>query len=81
MHARGLHMHSVCFCSLCGAAMKREFCCNDIVEMRRAHPCGGTRWIVIRTGADIKIKCLTCGRIVMLDYETFIKRIKKVITT
>lgn len=61
--------------------MKQEISCKDIVEMRKPHACGGCRWIVIRTGADIKIKCITCGRIVMLDYETFIKRLKKVVPT
>jgi hypothetical protein len=55
--------------------------CNigDIVMMRKKHPCGGDRWTVIRTGADFKIKCLKCGRIVMLDRETFGKRLKKVL--
>ncbi len=30
---------------------------NDIVEMKKQHPCGTNRWQVIRLGADIKIKC------------------------
>ena len=34
---------------------------------------------VIRTGADIKMKCSGCGRIVMLDRETFLKRRKKLL--
>jgi len=36
-------------------------------------------WTVIRTGADFKIKCNNCGRIVMLDRESFLKRVKKLI--
>ena len=52
---------------------------DDVVQMRKLHPCGSDRWRVIRIGADIKIKCLGCGRIVMLDRSVFIKRRKKVL--
>ncbi len=52
---------------------------GDVVQMRKAHPCGSDRWEIIRTGADIKIKCNGCGRIVMMDRETFLKRRKKVL--
>ena len=59
--------------------MAAEYHIGDIVQMRKQHPCGGDQWTVIRTGVDFKIKCLKCGRIVMLDRETFLKRVKKVI--
>ena len=52
----------------------------DVVQMRKAHPCGSDQWTVIRVGADIKIKCLGCGRIVMLDRAVFLKRRKKVLS-
>lgn len=52
---------------------------GDTVQMRKAHPCGSDRWEIIRTGADIKIKCLGCGRIVMLDRPEFEKRVKKIL--
>lgn len=39
---------------------------GDIVETKKTHPCGGNKWEVVRTGADYKLKCLTCGRLVML---------------
>jgi hypothetical protein len=53
---------------------------GDIVAMRKPHPCGGTEWTVTRTGADIKIRCNTCGRLVMLDRETFLRRRKALIS-
>ena len=53
---------------------------GDVIQTRKPHPCGSSEWTVTRTGADIKIKCSGCGRIVMLDRETFLKRRKKVIT-
>ena len=49
---------------------------GDVVRTRKPHPCGGDTWTVIRTGADIKLKCLTCGRIIMLDRVVFLKRRK-----
>ena len=52
---------------------------GDVVQTRKPHPCGSDRWTVIRIGADIKIKCNHCGRIVMLDRAVFVKRRKKVL--
>ena len=52
---------------------------GDRVKMRKVHPCGSDEWSVIRIGADIKIKCLGCGRIVMMDRAEFVKRRKKTV--
>ena len=52
---------------------------GDKVKMRKTHPCGSDEWSVIRIGADVKIKCLGCGRIVMMDRAEFVKRRKKVV--
>ena len=52
---------------------------GDKVKMRKTHPCGSDEWSVIRIGADIKIKCLGCGRIVMMERADFVKRRKKVL--
>ena len=59
--------------------METDVRLGDIIQTRKPHPCGGDRWTVIRTGADIKIKCLQCGRIVMLDRQVYFKRRKKLI--
>ena len=40
---------------------------GDIVRLRRRHPCGGTDWLVDRLGADIGLRCQTCGRHVLLE--------------
>jgi len=56
-----------------------EYALGDMVQMKKAHPCGQNRWRVIRIGMDVKIKCLGCGHIVMLPHDTFIKRLKKVL--
>lgn len=57
----------------------KSFGLGDRVMMKKEHPCGANAWQVIRIGADIKIKCEGCGRIVMLDRSTFEKRLKKVL--
>ena len=56
-----------------------ELLLGDLVQMRKTHPCGSDEWTVIRTGADIKIRCHGCGRIVMLDRQDFLRRRKKLI--
>ncbi|MEZ4358380.1 MAG: DUF951 domain-containing protein [Eubacteriales bacterium] len=53
---------------------------NDIVKMKKKHPCGEDRFLIIRTGMDVKAKCLKCGRIIMLPYEDFVKKVKKVLS-
>ncbi len=58
--------------------MKNDYKLNDIVIMKKTHPCGGNEWQIIRLGADIKIKCLTCNHIVMLSRLDFNKKIKTI---
>jgi len=60
---------------------KKSFDLNDIVEMKKQHPCGENRWKIIRMGMDIRIKCLGCNHRVMLSRRDFVKRLKKVIKT
>ena len=52
---------------------------GDRVRMRKTHPCGSEEWRVVRIGADIIIKCLGCGRIVIMERADFVKRRKKVL--
>ena len=52
---------------------------GDIVQTRKNHPCGGNQWEILRIGMDFRIKCLTCGHLVMLSRPKFEKSVKKVI--
>jgi hypothetical protein len=52
---------------------------GDRVRMRKPHPCGGYDWEVTRIGADIGLRCLTCGRRVMLPRGKFEKRVKAIL--
>ena len=59
----------------------KEYGLGDIVEMKKGHPCGANSWKVIRLGADIKIKCTECNRIVMIPKIKFDKEVKKILLT
>ncbi|MBD0395694.1 MAG: DUF951 domain-containing protein [Microcoleus sp. C1-bin4] len=48
--------------------------------MRKQHPCGGDTWQIMRVGADIRIRCLTCERRVMLPRSEFERRVKRFVT-
>jgi len=52
---------------------------DDIIRMRKAHPCGGFEWRVVRLGADIGLECLTCGRRIMLDRRALKNRMKSIV--
>lgn len=55
-----------------------DFQIDDILTLKKQHPCGGSRWKVIRTGADIKIKCLTCEHLVMVPRRKLEKQVKAI---
>ena len=52
---------------------------QDIVEMKKQHPCGTNAWKVIRVGADIRIKCEGCGHSVLIPRREFEKKMKKIL--
>jgi hypothetical protein len=47
---------------------------DDIVRLAKPHPCGGDTWLVVRLGADIGIRCRTCGRRVLLERSALERR-------
>jgi hypothetical protein len=50
---------------------------GDVVRTRKAHPCGGDQWEIVRLGADIGIRCVTCGRRVLIPRPKLERRIKE----
>lgn len=50
---------------------------GDVVQMKKPHACGGERWNVLHAGADVRLKCIGCGRVVLLDRVRFSSRLKK----
>lgn len=53
---------------------------NDVLRLRKPHPCGGYEWRVVRLGADIGLECLTCGHYVLLTRREVEKRTKTIIS-
>ena len=56
----------------------KDYGLNDVVEMKKPHPCGTNAWKIIRMGADIRIKCEGCGHSVMMPRNEFTKKMKKI---
>lgn len=51
---------------------------KDILVMKKAHPCGEKRWLVLRTGADFRLRCLGCGHEMMVPRFKAEKNIRTV---
>jgi len=58
---------------------RKAFNLGDIVKMKKQHPCGSYNWEVVRMGMDIKIKCVGCGRLVMLSRSEFEKKMVRIV--
>ncbi len=56
---------------------------GDQVILKKPHPCltRSTSFQVVKIGADIKIKCLGCGTILMMTRDHFNQRLKDVIAS
>ena len=52
---------------------------DDVITLKKIHPCGSYDWKVIRTGMDIRLSCLGCGRQVLLPRKQVEKNIKKLV--
>lgn len=59
--------------------MLKDFRLGDVVEMKKKHPCGSYQWEIWRTGMDIGIKCIKCGRKVMIPRRKFERNAKKIV--
>jgi hypothetical protein len=53
---------------------------GDVVELKKAHPCGGKTWRVLRVGLDIGLECMTCDRYVLVPRRRFERSVKRFIS-
>jgi hypothetical protein len=51
---------------------------NDLVRLRKPHPCGSYEWKIVRLGADIGLQCLRCNRRVLLTRRELARRLKSI---
>ena len=59
------------------AILELEF--GDVLRLRKSHPCGGTDWEVVRLGADIGLRCLGCGRRILIARPDLERRLKQIV--
>ena len=59
--------------------METSYKFGDKVIMKKPHACQTNEWIITRIGVDVKIKCVACGREIMLDRLEFEKKLRRVI--
>lgn len=55
-----------------------HFALGDLLEMKKPHPCGEQRFAVLRVGMDFRMRCLGCGREMMLPRLKVEKNIKAI---
>jgi hypothetical protein len=52
---------------------------GEVVRMKKQHPCGSFEWEILRVGMDIRIRCLKCGRMVLIPRPKFEKGVREII--
>lgn len=52
---------------------------NDVLRLKKEHPCGSQEWLVLRTGIDFRLRCQGCGHEVMISREKLEKRVRRII--
>lgn len=56
--------------------MSKTYTLGEIVKTKKPHVCGSFEWEVTRTGIDIKLKCVGCGREILMAKVELDKKIK-----
>lgn len=51
---------------------------GDVLQMKKSHPCGGSRFLVLRSGMDFKLRCEMCGHEVMVPRVKAEKNVKRI---
>lgn len=58
-----------------------KYSVGDVVRLKKPHPCGGEEWLVMRTGVDIRLRCTTCGRVILIPRPQFEKSLRAIVRT
>lgn len=59
--------------------MVRQIAVGDVVRLKKPHPCGSYQWEVVRVGADIGLRCLTCNHRVLMERPYLERRVKGIV--
>ena len=52
---------------------------GDVQKKKKNHPCGGTKFVVLRSGMDFKLRCEKCGHEIEIPRSKAEKNIKQII--
>ncbi len=52
---------------------------QDVLVMKKAHPCGSKEWLVLRTGMDFRLRCQGCGHEVLLPRSKAEKNVRQIL--
>ena len=52
---------------------------GDVIRMKKKHPCGSFTWEILRTGADLRLRCTGCSRVIMTPRRAAEKNIREVL--
>jgi len=58
--------------------MDKKYEVGSLLILKKGHPCGENLWEVVKLGADIRLKCTKCGRLIIIPRLDLNKKIKKV---
>jgi hypothetical protein len=50
---------------------------GDELQLRKPHPCGSDRWRVLRVGADLRLQCVGCGRLILVPRSRIERRVRR----
>lgn len=51
---------------------------GDELQLKKAHPCGSDRWQVLRVGMDLRLRCMGCGRIILVARADIERRVRRI---
>lgn len=58
--------------------MADRFDVDDIIKMKKPHPCGSQEWEILRVGADFRLKCMGCGHQIMVPRKLVEKNTRQI---
>ncbi len=54
---------------------------DDLIQLKKAHPCGGKIFRILRVGGEVRIVCQTCGRDMTIDRIKLEKAVKQILSS
>ena len=58
----------------------QKYSVNDLIELKKPHPCGSKLFKVLRVGSTVRIACVGCLRDMEIDRLKLEKATKKIIS-